>query len=143
MSLFALPVTSADLTQLQQGIEFFTNTAEANAEVTLINAGTDTVDAYAHRLLDANLALSQVAMAVNSLMYGATDTTAELTKLSTVFLPPQVSMRKRTASNRLSMPPRRLVWGWREAMERAPLSRPILAHCRFRSLPCRFRKLPA
>ena len=91
MSLFALPVTMADLTQLQLGIQFFTNNAEATAEVTTINAGTDTVSAYANRLLNSNISLSQVAMAVDSLMYGVTDTVAEQAKLSTQFLPPQVA----------------------------------------------------
>ena len=52
MSLFALPVTMADLTQLQLGIQFFTNNAEATAEVATINAGTDTVSAYANKLLN-------------------------------------------------------------------------------------------
>ena len=32
MSLFALPVTVSDLTTLQSGIQFFTNTAEATTE---------------------------------------------------------------------------------------------------------------
>ena len=51
MSLFALPVTVADLTQLQAGIEFFTNTAEATAEAAAINApgATETVFTYAAR----------------------------------------------------------------------------------------------
>ena len=38
MSLFALPVTVSDLTTLQSGIQFFTNTAEATTEVGSINA---------------------------------------------------------------------------------------------------------
>ena len=33
MSLTALPVTVSDLTTLQSGIQFFTNTAEATTEV--------------------------------------------------------------------------------------------------------------
>jgi hypothetical protein len=32
MSLFALPISVSDLTQLQQGIEFFTDTNEATTE---------------------------------------------------------------------------------------------------------------
>jgi hypothetical protein len=91
MSLFALPVTVADLEQLQNGIEFFTNAAEATAEEALINAGTATVNSYALQLLANNISLSQVAMAEDSLMFGVTDSTTELTKLSTQFLPAQVA----------------------------------------------------
>jgi hypothetical protein len=93
MSLFALPVTVADLLQLQTGIQFFTNQAEAVAEAANINSpgATETVYSYAVKLLSANISLSQVAMAVDSLMYGVTDNVAELTKLSTQFLPPQVA----------------------------------------------------
>ena len=74
MSLFALPVTVADLTQLQQGIEFFTNTAEATAEAAAINApgATETVFTYAAQLIQNNISLSQVAMADTALMEGAT-----------------------------------------------------------------------
>jgi hypothetical protein len=42
-------------------------------------------------LLANNISLSQVAMAVDSLMFGVTDNTTELAKLSTQFLPPQVA----------------------------------------------------
>jgi hypothetical protein len=90
MSLYALPVSVSDLTQLQQGIEFFTNTAEATAAAAQINAGSLTVFSYAKQLLADNVPYSQVAMGVDSLMFGVTDTVAELTKLSTQFLPPQV-----------------------------------------------------
>jgi hypothetical protein len=46
---------------------------------------------YAVQLLENNISLSQVAMAVDSLMFGATDNVTELTKLSTQFLPAQVA----------------------------------------------------
>ena len=100
MSLTALPVTVTDLTQLQQGIQFFTNTAEATAEAALINANTPggpTVYSYAAQLLSSNISLSQVAMADSALMEGATiavgnaTTPNTLTLFSTVFLPGQVT----------------------------------------------------
>jgi hypothetical protein len=91
MSLYALPVSTSDLTQLQLGIEFFTNVPDATDEAALINAGRDTVQNYANPLLFHNISLSQVAMAVDSLMFGVTDNTTELTKLATQFLPAQVA----------------------------------------------------
>ena len=93
MSLFALPVSVSDLTKLQLGIEFFTNTTEATAEAGLITnpPSTPTVYTYAVQLLANNLSLSQVAMAVDLLMFGVTDNVAELTKLATQFLPAQVA----------------------------------------------------
>ena len=53
MSLTALPVTVSDLTTLQSGIQFFTNTAEATTEAAAINApgATETVFTYAARLI--------------------------------------------------------------------------------------------
>ena len=63
MSLFALPVNVSDLTALQQGIEFSTDTTEATAKAAAINSGAETVFAYAAELIDANLPYSQVAMA--------------------------------------------------------------------------------
>jgi hypothetical protein len=94
MSLYALPVSTSDLTQLQLGIEFFTNTSEATTEAGLITnpPNTATVNSYAIQLLANNISLSQVAMAVDSLMFGVTDNTTELTKLATQFLPPQVKV---------------------------------------------------
>ena len=100
MSLFALPVTVSDLTTLQSGIQFFTNTAEANSEVASINANqpTDSVFIYATKLLANNISLSQVAMSVSALMEGGTiavgnaTTPNTLTLLSTVFLPGQVAV---------------------------------------------------
>ena len=100
MSLFALPVTVSDLTTLQSGIQFFTNTGEATTEVGSINANTpnDLVFIYATKLLANNISLSQVAMAVSALMEGGTiavgnaTTPNTLTLLSTVFLPPQVAV---------------------------------------------------
>jgi hypothetical protein len=93
MSLYTLPVSVTDLTQLQQGIEFFTNTTEAATEAGLINAPTpsSTVFSYAAQLLANNISLSQVAMAVDSLMFGGVDSLDELAKLSTQFLPAQVA----------------------------------------------------
>jgi hypothetical protein len=44
MSLYALPVSVSDLTQLQLGLEFSINTTEATTEVGLINQQTATVD---------------------------------------------------------------------------------------------------
>jgi len=98
MSLFALPVTVSDLTTLQSGIQFFTNTAEATTEVGSINANqpNDSVFIYATKLLANNISLSQVAMATSALMEGGTipvgnaTTSNTLTLLSTVFLPGQV-----------------------------------------------------
>jgi hypothetical protein len=49
------------------------------------------VYSYAVDLLANNISLSQVAMAVDSLMFGVTDNVAELTKLATQFLPAQVA----------------------------------------------------
>src|SRR3954462_7311640 len=87
MSLFALPVTVSDLTTLQQGITFATDTAAATAEAAQINNGADTVWNYAVRLLNSQISGAQVAMAVDSLMFGVTDNVAELSKLTNQFLP--------------------------------------------------------
>ena len=93
MSLFVLPTTPADLIALEEGIQFFTNTDDATSEVILINASgwRDTVDSYALKLIAANISLSVVAMGVDSLMFGATDTVAELAHISMQFLPGQVT----------------------------------------------------
>jgi hypothetical protein len=93
MSLYALPVSANDLIQLQRGIEFFTNTTEATTEAGQITnpPSLPTVYSYAVSLLANNISLSQVAMAVDSLMFGVTDNVTELTKLATQFLPPQVA----------------------------------------------------
>src|SRR5262249_20661671 len=50
-----------------------------------------TVQAYAGRLLAANVSLSQVAMADFAAMFGVTDTTSHMADISTQFLPPQVA----------------------------------------------------
>jgi hypothetical protein len=94
LSLFALPVSASDLTALQLGIEFFTNASEATSEAGAINtAGSnESVFAYAAKLIQSNFLISQVAMAVDSLMFGQTDSVAELTKLSTQFLPAQATV---------------------------------------------------
>ena len=112
MSLFALPVSVADLTQLQQGIQFFTNTAEATAEAAAINAdeATESVFTYAAKLIQSNISLSQVAMADTAIMEGGTipvgDTTTPntLTFLSTQFLPAQVATAIAHGFNGRSMP---------------------------------------
>src|SRR3954471_16730207 len=91
MSLFALPVTVSDLTTLQQGITFTTDQAAAIAEAAQINNGADTVYNYAVRLLNSQISGSQVAMAVDSLMFGVTDNVAELSKLTNQFLPAQAA----------------------------------------------------
>jgi hypothetical protein len=90
MSLFALPVSASDLTQLQLGIEFFTDTTEATTEAGQITnpPSTPTVYSYAVQLLATNpatmhadvkqISISQVAMAVDSLMFGVTDNVTEL-----------------------------------------------------------------
>src|ERR1700730_67924 len=93
MSLFAVPVSVNDLTLLQLGIEFFTNTGEATTEAGQITnpPSTPTGYSYAVQLLANNISLSQVAMAVDSLMFGVTDNVTELTKLATQFLPAQVA----------------------------------------------------
>ena len=49
-------VTAGDLLNLQAGIQGFLNTAEATTEAALIQAGKDTVAAYATRLEAANTA---------------------------------------------------------------------------------------
>jgi hypothetical protein len=92
-SLYALPITVGDLTTLQLGIEAFTNVTEATSVAAAIDAvpAGQTVASYADLLILNNLPLSQVAMAVDALMFGAVDKVAEFTKLSTGFLPPQLS----------------------------------------------------
>ena len=91
MSLYALPVTINDITLVQSQIEFFTDTAEAQQEVTLINSGSQTVFGYATELLQNNLPFSQVAMAMDSYMFGVATNIGEVGKLSTQFLPAQVA----------------------------------------------------
>src|SRR5262249_37393068 len=93
MSLFALPVSVSDLTTLQNGIQFFTNVNQATQVAAQINAipPSQTVEGYAHQLVQANLALSVVAMADFAFMNGVTDTTAHLAVISTQFLPPQAA----------------------------------------------------
>ena len=91
MSLLALPVTAAELTTLQAGIQFSTNTDQANQKALFINVMLESVFTYAAELLRANVSLSQAALAVDALMAGATPSIAELTNISTNFLPPQVA----------------------------------------------------
>ena len=42
MSLTALPVSTSDLTTLQAGVQFFTNTGQATSEAAAINASGST-----------------------------------------------------------------------------------------------------
>ena len=91
MSLFALPVSLSDIENLQKGIEFQTNVPEATLEVGLINAGTTTVQAYANQLILNMAPLSQVVMAVDSLMSGLVQSEAEMTNLTVNFLPAQLA----------------------------------------------------
>ena len=79
-------ISVSNLLQLQLGIEFYQNNTEAASELALINAGSTSVSAYANQLLANNISLSQVAMAVDSMMFGVTDNVTELTKLATGFL---------------------------------------------------------
>jgi hypothetical protein len=100
MSLYDVPVSVDDLLMLQQGLQFFTNTAEASpAEVAAINTPGDTqsVLTYAASLLEANVSLSQVAMGVSAfaeegtIAVGNSTTPNTLAFLSTQFLPGQVA----------------------------------------------------
>src|SRR5690242_9036281 len=93
MSLFVRPVSPSDLTQLQLGIEFFSDLTEATSEAGQITdpPGPPTVYSYASQLLAENISFSEVAMAVDSLMFGVTDNITELTKLTRQFLPAQVA----------------------------------------------------
>jgi hypothetical protein len=84
VSLFALPVSTSDLTNLQKGIEFSTNPAEAGSEAAAINAAApgQTVFSYADQLIQNTLPSGQGIVAVDSLMFGGVDTQAEMTTLS-------------------------------------------------------------
>src|SRR5262249_3030138 len=64
----AASVTPGDLLNLQAGITAQQNTAEATTEAALIQAGKDTVAAYAARLEAGVMATSEVVMATVSLM---------------------------------------------------------------------------
>src|SRR4051794_32804814 len=90
MSLYALPVSSSDLTSLQQGISFSTNSTEADNQTKAITAGGATVFSYAQTLLANNVSTSQVAMSAFAYALGKTDTVAHLDGIATGFLPPQV-----------------------------------------------------
>jgi hypothetical protein len=97
MSLSTLPVTQADIEQLQLGIQFFENPTEAQNEANAINNGTTTVYAYAVQLIASQISVSQVAVADSALMEGATVAAGTppgaantLARFTTQFLPPQV-----------------------------------------------------
>ena len=99
MSLTALPVSATDLTTLQAGVQFFTNTGQATSQAAAINApgSTQSVFTYAASLINSNISLSQVTMAVSAIAesgtiaVGDTTTPNTLTFLSTQFLPAQVA----------------------------------------------------
>lgn len=107
MSLYALPVSVDDLLQLQEGLQFFTDPAQAATEAAAINApgATETVYTYAASLLADNISTSMVATAVTSLMQGGrvpsdvpfmmpigdAHTPGTLTYLATQFLPAQIA----------------------------------------------------
>src|SRR5271165_4131967 len=99
MSLAALPVSASDLETLQQGIQFFTNTTEATSEASAINTpgSGQSVFTYAASLLDSNVSLSQVAMAVGAiaesgtLAVGNAATPNTLTHFTMQFLPAQIA----------------------------------------------------
>ena len=93
MSLFALPVTDADVKTIYNAItRKVLSDAAAAAEAAAINNGNDTVFNYAQSLLDANISFSQVAMGMPSLMFNKTPSLATLDNITNVFLPPQVSL---------------------------------------------------
>ena len=92
-------MTVSDLTTLQQGIEFSTDTIEATAQVGAINNGAETVFTYAAELINANLPFSQVAMATTALMFSETATTAILGNISSNFLPAQVALANANGFN--------------------------------------------
>src|SRR5262249_9480541 len=89
-SLYDLPVASSDLTQLQQGIQFFTDAGQASAQMQSINDNRGTVFGYAQTLLENSLASSQVAMADFAYATGKTDTVSHLGGITLNFLPAQV-----------------------------------------------------
>ena len=89
MSLYALTVTTTNISQLQAGILFTTtNAGDISNQVTAINANapapaSETVTSYANQLLASVQSTSQVAMGVTALMTGQTQTVATLTNLVT------------------------------------------------------------
>ena len=84
MSLYALQVTSSDITALQLGILFTTTTAtDINNQVTAINGGTQTVASYANQLLASVQNTSQMAMGVSALETNSSQSVATLMKLVT------------------------------------------------------------
>lgn len=91
MSLTALPVTQADILNLQQKVSCFQNSGEATTRANAINAGTQTVKSYACDLLFNNTPLAQVAMGVHSVMI-ATPTVATFENITNNFLPGQVAV---------------------------------------------------
>ena len=82
MSLYALQVTTSDITALQQGILFTTTSAtDINNQVLAINGGTQTVASYANQLLGSVLNTSQMAMGVTALETNSSQSVATLTNL--------------------------------------------------------------
>lgn len=91
MSLTALPVTQADILNLQQKVSCFQNSGEATTRANAINAGTQTVKSYACELLSNNTPLAQVAMGVHSVMI-STPTVTTFENITNNFLPGQVAV---------------------------------------------------
>jgi len=95
------------ISALQQGVQFFTNTTEATSEASAINTpgSGQSVFTYAASLLDSNISLSQVAMAVGAiaesgtLAVGAAGTPNTLTHFTMQFLPGQIAF---VAANHLN-----------------------------------------
>src|SRR5262245_52166609 len=91
MSLTQLPVTSSELTTLQQGLTLGLgiNPTDAANQATAINTNTTaggSVFTYSATLLKANVSFSQVAMGLFPFMTGVTDTVAHATAITTNFL---------------------------------------------------------
>lgn len=95
-----LPVSASDVEQLQSGIQFFTDQAQATVEAAAINApgATETLFTYAATLLQNNLSLSQVAMADTAIMEGGAIAVGDASTVNTVAfltlssLPAQVAV---------------------------------------------------
>ena len=86
MSLYALQVTTTDITQLQQGILFTTtNATDVANQVSAINApgATQTVNSYANQLLASVQNTSQMAMGVSALETNSSQSVATLMNLVT------------------------------------------------------------
>ena len=136
MSLTALPVTVTDLTNLQAGMQTFTDAAAAAAQAAAINAGTPgaTVYSYSLALQAANNIATTAAMVTDALVLGGVPTAGplqpagvpqtinELQNLATNY--GRSNMRLISASTRSFMRGRRLPPASRRATgrSRGPIS---------------------